>query len=260
MPSSGTSRDPCRDGEARTTLRVPHQTAVTMAVVLAALATVPSPNKVAAEDAMPAWVRLAQINPDASGRSGGSGQPGDALQPSAVQSPFLLVTFPLSAPDSVADEVAAQYRILPIARHESMLLGHRIVLYRMPDDGNADRLIAALRTDRRVANVQFDRQYLALPRVPAPPHASGPPAHASPQASTDRRRAAADAQLEPGRAQGVRKGHNPASRPAVAEAAGITRGPQRSQLTDASPRRSAALGSELRWPTADEPFVGPATR
>lgn len=225
-------------------------------VVLAVLATVLLPsNGAAADDATAARLRVAQINPDEVRPPENGGQPD-----TKARGPFVLVTFPLSTPDGVADEVAVQYRIQPITRYVSSLLGRRIVLYRMLENGDVDRLIAALRTDRRIANVQLNWEYLALPNGLPPPLVSGPPARAPSQASADRRHPPAAAQPEPGKASGARKAHSVSTRQAMADAAGTNRTPQRSHSTDASSRRSAALGNELRWPTADEPFIGPTTR
>jgi hypothetical protein len=147
----------------------------------------------------------------------------------------LIVTFPLATPDGVIAEVSRQHRMYAVHRIESKILDRLVVLFHVGQRSDMAALIAALAADPRVSDVQTDKLYEALlSRQPPASSAPSVPLPTRPVAKT--------------RATGNRSVAIRSQKP----------------LFERVRQRTAAAGepevSALRFPTADEPFVGPSPR
>jgi hypothetical protein len=79
----------------------------------------------------------------------------------------VLAAFPLSAPDSVEEEVAKEYKLELVDRQTLPSLGLRIARYRVPDLRSLATVVDRLRADERVNSAQATVQYRRLdPSVP----------------------------------------------------------------------------------------------
>lgn len=167
----------------------------------------------------------------------------------------IVVTIPLSAPESTEQDVASQYGLEPIERRNSQVLDQRIIVYRVPDGRVQADVLRLVGADARVSSAQPNFQYQPLPvRVPDPIIAGRQRDDTAP-GKTKRRATVAASKIE-----------TPRRRAATARLALAAETPPRPmpRETTASlaPRsRTSALGGNLAWPTADEPFVGtPSSR
>jgi hypothetical protein len=203
-------------------------------------------------------LRLAQINSDADPQPGARASTAAGEREGSTAGSHIVVTFPAAAPESIIDEIAARYRLQLVARRVSLLLERRIVLYRVPDDRKMDELLAELQADPRVGSAEPNRQYLALPRRPPLPPLPQRAEPTQPSTSVEAVETRRSARAEPQRKAAQHTGRG--RRQAVARLAPeAVRAPGREPPATASPR-AASLAGNLRWPTADEPFVGPTTR
>jgi hypothetical protein len=174
----------------------------------------------------------------------------DSPSPDAI-----VVTIPLAAPASTEQDVATQYGLEPVERRDSQVLEQRIVIYRIPHGRAAAEVLRQVGADARVSSVQPNFQYEPLPvREPDPVVASRQRDDTTP-AKAKRRVAAATSKAEPDRRRSARP------RLALAEET-ERRVMVRETTASLAPRsRTSALGGNLAWPTADEPFVGtPSSR
>lgn len=167
--------------------------------------------------------------------------------PSAVEGQpggeIILAGFLLSTPERVEEDVAREHRLEIVGRFPLQGLGKRIVRYRIPDGRAAADVVAILRADQRVASAQANLRY----RLHAPATATS---SAKPQGPPIGRRDVGEVSAAD------RKVATPArSRPQLAEApAG---GPPVAASTSRRERPLVAgTAAAMRWPTADEPFVG----
>ena len=168
-----------------------------------------------------------------------------------VQSPdAIVVTIPLAAPESTEQDVAIQYGLEAIERRNSQVLEQRIVVYRIPQGRAASEVLRQVGADARVSSAQPNFQYEPLPvRVPEPIIASRQRDDTLPGKAKRRATAAASKIETPGRRAAT-------ARVALAEET-LPRPMPRETTASLAPRsRTSALGGNLAWPTADEPFVG----
>jgi hypothetical protein len=154
---------------------------------------------------------------------------------------LILVEVADSAPQSVDEDVAREHRLVLVKRLTLGGSGKRIVAYRVSDGRSAADVVAALKRDRRVSSAQANVVYGLAPAVPAP----SAPSDAKPPPGVP------DKQAERQASRQENKGNRPASgqRPtAAARAAAVPNsGATRALVTNKH--------ANLRWPTADEPFV-----
>lgn len=155
---------------------------------------------------------------------------------------IILAGFPFSTPEGVEEDVAREHKLEIIGRFSLQALGKRIVRYRIPDGRAAADVVMILRGDRRVVSAQANLRYRL--RDPAPATAVS---SAKPQVVPMGRREAGEVSAAD------RKGMTSArSRPQLAETPASS--------TPGASRRDrplvAGTAAAMRWPTADEPFVG----
>jgi hypothetical protein len=174
----------------------------------------------------------------------------DSPSPGAI-----VVTIPLTAPDSTEQDVATQYGLEPVERRDSQVLEQRIVVYRIPQGRAASEVLRQVGADARVSSAQPNFQYEPLPvRMPDPIIASRQRDDTLPS-KAKRRATAAASKIETPRRRAA------TARVALAEET-LPRPMPRETTASLAPRsRTSALGGNLAWPTADEPFVGtPSSR
>jgi hypothetical protein len=79
----------------------------------------------------------------------------------------VLVSFTLSAPDGVENEVAKDYNLELVSKLPLPTLGLRVVRYAVPDSRSIASIIAKLRADQRVSSAQVNVQYRQIdPNAP----------------------------------------------------------------------------------------------
>ena len=155
----------------------------------------------------------------------------------------IVVTFPITAPDSTEQDVAARYRLEPIERRDSPALARRIVVYRIPDGRAQADVLNQIGADARVSSAQPNFAYTApLDQAPDPVVASRP-REETPPGRTRRRGTASAGKPEADRRR--------------ADRAPSTTLPREDAASPSPRSRISSLGGDLAWPTADEPFVGP---
>ena len=163
----------------------------------------------------------------------------------------IVVTFPITAPDSTEQDVAAQYRLEPIEQRTSQVLARRIVVYRIPAGRTQADVLKQIGADARISSAQPNFEYMApMDQPPDPVVAGGPPAQ-TPSGKTGRRATVTAGKPESHRGR--------ASSPRVALARENTPRaslPREEPASTSQRSRISSLGGNLAWPTADEPFVG----
>ena len=164
----------------------------------------------------------------------------------------ILAQFPLSAPESVEEDVAKQHGLELVRRFTIEFLNKRIVVFRVPDARAVTDVVVALKADQRVDSAQANFRY-GLPEQQPPereinelkqspaPNAKQEKRHTSPSgrkiALHAKSRVEAEERLKT--AQVTRT-----AKPIPT----ITRSRQAGSLVTGN-------HADLRWPTADEPFV-----
>ena len=178
----------------------------------------------------------------ATARAGESPTPANAI----------VVTIPLTAPDSTEQDVATHYRLETIERRSSQVLERRIVVYRIPDGRTPVDVLRDISGDARVSSAQPNLEYLPQPdQTPAPVIASRP-RDDKPSGKAARRTAG---KPEPARHRAT------SPRLALAPETAPRALPREAPASFAPRSRISSLGGNLAWPTADEPFVGtPSSR
>jgi|GEM_PF-6424449 len=180
------------------------------------------------------------------GRLLAQGLPAPAGPAGAIE---VLATFDKSLPETAEEDVARAHALLLVSRDTMGEL--RIVLFRSRDGRGIEEVLAALRGDRRVAGVQANLRYRLPEQPPAAvsrlePKPAPAAAARTPQPARSRSEAAATAKTH-----GRRGGRVAAVENAPADgAAGASAPPRR------HPGLVAGSQQALRFPTADEPFVG----
>jgi hypothetical protein len=160
-----------------------------------------------------------------------------------VSGETVIVAFPLSAPESVEEDVAKEHKLEFVRRLEIGLSDRRIVVYRVSGGRSAAEVVAALKGDVRVSSAQENFRYTLPPREPAPTAVSDAKRHVS--------RPDEKASLP---ARTSRAGENlRAARDVVAARPTERRSGQQGSMV----RSNNAV---LRWPTADEPFANIGAR
>jgi hypothetical protein len=176
----------------------------------------------------------------ATARAGESPTPANAI----------VVTVPLTAPESTEQDVATHYRLETIERRSSQVLERRIVVYRIPDGRTPADVLRQISADARVSSAQPNFEYSPPPDPARDRVIASRPRETTPSGKTARRATSVASKPEPDRRRVVT--------PRLAVAPEIAPRPlAREASTALIPRsRISSLGSNLAWPTADEPFVG----
>ncbi len=167
----------------------------------------------------------------------------------------IVVTIPLGAPESTEQDVAAQYGLEAVERRSSQVLEQRIIVYRVPDGRAQADVLRQVGADARVSSVQPNFQYLPSPARGPNPVIASRQRDDTPPVKAKRRATASAGKAEPDRRR--------AATPRLALAEETAPRPMLRETTASlAPRsRTSALGGNLAWPTADEPFVGaPSSR
>lgn len=163
----------------------------------------------------------------------------------------IVVTFPITAPDSMEQDVATQYHLEPIERRTSQVLARRIVVYRIPAGRTQADVLKQIGADARVSSAQPNFQYMApVDQAPDPVVAGGSPDQ-TPPGKAGRRATVTAGKPESHRGR--------ASNPRLALARENTPRaslPREEPASTSQRSRVSSLGGNLAWPTADEPFVG----
>lgn len=170
---------------------------------------------------------------------------------SQAQVSGIVVTIPLGAPESTEQDVATQYGLEPIERRDSQVLAQRIIVYRVPEGRVAADVMRQVGADTRISSVQPNFQYTPPP-VPTPdPVIAGRQRDDTSSGKAKRHTAATASKVESDR-------RHTKTAPRVA----LTPETGRESIAPIAPRsRVSALGGNLAWPTADEPFMGkPSSR
>lgn len=167
-----------------------------------------------------------------------------APEPESGSLDTILAGFPMSAPESLEEEVAKTHGLEIVRRFTIESLGKRIVVYRHKGDRPPADVVAALKKDQRVASAQANLRYVA----PAPTvrqsrapdedaaDAAAKQAASKTKARTPQKKVAARAS---GRQEAIAAKPAPATTRSVQSQGSLVAGKQ----------------TALRWPTADEPFV-----
>jgi hypothetical protein len=167
----------------------------------------------------------------------------------------IVVTIPLGAPESTEQDVATQYGLEAVERRSSQVLEQRIIVYRVPDGRAQADVLRLIGADARVSSVQPNFQYLPSPTRGPNPVIASRQRDGTPPVKGKRRATAAAGKAEPDR----RRDATP--RLALAEETAPRPMPRETTASLAPRSRTSALGGNLAWPTADEPFVGaPSSR
>jgi hypothetical protein len=189
----------------------------------------PAERRLAVEQDDPNNLVLAQVDPAKAGEE-------------------VVAKFPLSAPETVEEDVAKQFDLELIRRSTNDLRKERAVTFRVPSNQKAAEIEAALRADPRITSVYINKRYTLLPDA-QPPSQITDLKQALP-AKTESKRAS---RLTPKLALPSKGEAGPDERNKTAT--GIKAARQNSP----GPGREASLATRshaaLRWPAADEPFV-----
>lgn len=181
----------------------------------------------------------------------GTASAGDPTSASAI-----LVTFPITAPDSTEQDVAAQYHLEAIERRTSQVLARRIVVYRVPDGRAQADVLKLISADVRVSSAQPNLEYMAPIEQPSDPVVASRPRQ---ETQSEKNAPRATATAAAGKS-GPDRRRTSARRVALAPEPKPKPTPRallREDSTTPSPSsRISLLGGRLAWPTADEPFVG----
>jgi hypothetical protein len=165
----------------------------------------------------------------------------------------IVVTIPLAAPESTERDVATQYGLEPVERHNSRVLEQRIIVYRIPGGRAAADVLRQVRADARVSSVQPNFQYTPSPLRMPDSVIAGRPRDGTSSAKSKRAATAAASKIEPDRRR--------AATARLAQATAPRPLPRETTASLAPRSRTSSLGGNLAWPTADEPFVGtPSSR
>jgi hypothetical protein len=148
----------------------------------------------------------------------------------------IVLAFPLSASPAQIDAVGQHYGLQLLERKVSQVLDQHLIVFRVPADRDANDLLRQLAADARIASAQLNRQY-----GPVDPAARAPlVANAVPREKVAK--AASSQSVK------SREGRPPRASAGMAQVAAV------------APPRTASLGGGMRWPAADEPFLGPGGR
>lgn len=182
------------------------------------------------------------------------------FQPAAAgeaqsQTADIVVTIPLAAPESTEQEVASQYGVEPIEQRSSQVLEQRIIVYRVPAGRAAADVMRQIGADARVSSVQPNFQYLP-PQVPTQDPIIASRQRDDALSGQAKHRTAATA------SKVVADRRHTTTAPRLAPTPDtVPRFPREATASLAPRSRVSALGNNLAWPTADEPFVGkPSSR
>ena len=176
-----------------------------------------------------------------------------------AQERAILATFPLSAPETIDDEIAKAHKLELVSRSKIDALGERLVRYRIPDQRPTAEIVAALRADQRVSSAQANLRY-HLPEQEQPATEIGsvrqrPQANASPVKGTPLSEQQRDHKTAPSK----KAERQPVMRINAPESADAPR-PGKTPARQHAPSLVAGNHTVLRWPAADEPFVNVGTR
>lgn len=169
----------------------------------------------------------------------------------------IVVTVPLASPDSTEQDVALRYGIEPVERRDSQVLEQRVIVYRIPDGRAPADIVRQVSADTRVTSAQLNVQYVPpTERMPDAAMASRQRDDNAPSGKAKHRTVAAASKAEPDRRRATT-----APRVALTPDSAPRSLPRETAASLAPRSRVSALGGNLAWPTADEPFVGtPSSR
>jgi hypothetical protein len=178
-----------------------------------------------------------------------------AQLPNTTSGEKILAGFPVSAPESVEEDVAKHHRLELVQRLNLESLGKRIVVFRVLDTRAVADVVAALKADHRVSSAQANVRY-EVPEQNQPETQIGElKPSPEPNAKHDKKNASRSGRriALPGRSHAKPQDNLKPQRATrtVAPIRLVGRAEQNSIVT----RSHAAL----RWPTADEPFVNVGT-
>jgi hypothetical protein len=164
----------------------------------------------------------------------------------------ILAGFPLSAPETIEEDVAKAHKLEIVRRFALAALDKRIVVYRPNDGRSVAEAVAALKADLRVSSAQASVRY-GLPPQASPPAAVG---------DLPRPADTATVNAKQGSSRPGNKGHAPSSRskgahrpPAGQATVAAMPAPRTTRSRQQHGSLVAGKQAALRFPSADEPFV-----
>lgn len=220
--------------------------------------------QVADSEASAPKVRVAAVGGEATGapdRSGVSGADGSIdlrlllaqSAPAAAHSrdDIVLVSFPISTPRSVEDDVVKEHRLEVVGRWE--LFGLRVVQLRVPPGRSVAALLTDLGLDQRVKSAQTSGIY--RPATPGGQAKVGPGGGAKAKSEeASQASASAPRRTTYGITAALDPGSQAKASPGGRTLGGRTLGGRTHK--PGVPFASASAPPALQWLTADEPFIG----